>query len=241
MQHKILSLIDLTSLNDNDTDAVITKLCQKAVTAYGHVAAVCVYPQFVKLAAQLLKETPVKIATVANFPQGNFLLPDVLSVIQKSIQDGAHEIDVVFPYSHYLNGDVDYAKEFIKKCKETCGNNITLKVILETGAFQDMHVLADAARDVLLSGADFLKTSTGKIEKGATPEAADVLLKAIKEYSPSPKRTVGFKASGGVRTIEQASQYIQIANDIMCSDWVSPKTFRLGASQLLDAVIAELK
>lgn len=234
---KIISLIDLTSLNDSDTEETITALCQKANTALGSVAAVCVYPQFVKLAKSKLQNTPVKIATVANFPHGKDSLENVLSSIQQSIQDGADEIDVVFPYEKFLQGEVEFVVDFIRACKKICGKEILLKVILETGALKDSQIISAASVNALKAGADFIKTSTGKTAAGATPEAATVMLVAIKEMTEELHRSFGFKASGGVRTIEQAKQYLTLADKIMGPDWVTPKTFRLGASQLLDVVL----
>ena len=236
----ILTLLDLTGLNDSDTEITIADLCKKAVTPYGHVAAVCIYPQFVSQAKNLLRETAVKIATVANFPAGTDSEKDVIASIQKSIQSGANEIDVVFPYQDYLEGKVDEARQFIKACKTTCGEDIILKVILETGAFKDTDHIADASRDILLAGADFLKTSTGKIPTGATIPAATAMIMTIKQMSSQINHPLGFKAAGGIRTIEQASQYINLATEMMGPNWVQPQTFRIGASQLMDAVIAIL-
>lgn len=237
----ILTVMDLTSLNESDTETSITAFCQKAVTPFGHVAAVCVFPQFVKQVKAALNDSTVKIATVANFPRGNEAIDDVISSISQSIRDGAQEIDVVFPYERYLAGDVEFSIDFIKKCKAACGERILLKVILETGAFPDTQMIAAASRDMILAGADFLKTSTGKIAEGATPQAATAMLMAIKEMSAELNRKVGFKASGGVRTIEQASEYIDLAIKIKGPDWVTPHTFRLGASQLLDVVLQVLR
>lgn len=231
---KLLSLIDLTSLNDSDSSESITALCQKAVTSLGHVAAVCVYPQFVKKASSLLVGTPVKIATVVNFPHGTDPLDLVSELIQQVVHDGAQEVDVVFPYSEYLAGHKFAARDFIKTCKEQCGEHILLKVILETGALQDPEVIAEVAREAVEAGADFLKTSTGKIAVGATLEAAQAMLMVIKESD----RLVGLKVSGGVRTIEQAEKYISLAEQIMGEGWVSPETFRIGASQLADEILA---
>lgn len=237
---KILNLIDLTSLNENDTEETTAALCEKAVTQFGSVAAVCVYPKFVKQAVQLLKESSVKIATVVNFPQGNDPLDVVINTIQQSIQDGAQEIDVVFPYTRFLGGETEFASDYIKQCKKTCGKKVLLKVILESGAFSDSQMLANASHVALLAGADFLKTSSGKISVGATLQAAKTMLIAIKEMSPQLNRPLGFKVSGGVRTIDQSNQYIALSGEIMGAGWVTPQTFRIGASQLLDAVIKEL-
>lgn len=235
---QILSLIDLTSLNETDTEETITALCKKAMTPFGHVAAVCVYPPFVKKSAHVLSGTAVKIATVANFPSGNLALADVVSLIKQSIVQGANEIDVVFPYENYLAGNKAAACDFISACKAACGEAVLLKVILESGAFTEDEDLAQACRDVMLAGADFLKTSTGKIAQGATPAAAKIMLLAIKELSPQLNRLVGFKASGGVRTVSQALDYLALASDIFGAEWITPRTFRFGASQLLEEILS---
>lgn len=237
MFSNIVSCIDLTSLNTSDTTENISALCKKAVTPMGQVAAVCIYPQFVTLARQLLQKTSVKIATVANFPGGDEVSESVFANIQMSINNGAQEIDVVFPYKSYLSGDEKSPVEFIKKCKSICGEQVVLKVILETGALPDEHVIAEISRKALQAGADFLKTSTGKIAVGATPEAVRVMLLVIKSMSQECHRAFGLKVSGGVRTVEHALQYIQLASDIMGVDWVTPKTFRIGASGLLDDIL----
>lgn len=232
---KIISLVDLTTLNESDTETVVAALCQKAVNHYGHVAAVCIYPAFVKYAVEQLVDSPVKVATVANFPHATDSLENVQATITQSIADGVDEIDVVFPYPAYLAGDRQTAKNFIAECKKACGKNIVLKVILETGVLKTVDIIAAVSADVIEAGADFLKTSTGKTAIGATLEAAAAMLLVIRQ-SGLP---VGFKASGGVRTIEQACQYIGLANQIMGPEWVSPRTFRLGASQLVDAILLD--
>ena len=231
----ILSLLDLTSLNDDDTTSTIETLCQKAATAQGPVAAVCVYPEFVKNAVTVLQTSPVKVATVANFPQGTDSLENVLPVIQKAIHDGAQEIDVVFPYEQFLTGDWQTAGHFIKTCKAACGSQILLKVILETGVLKEKPIITNACEIALQNGANFIKTSTGKVAVGATLEAAEVILLAMKRAS----QPVGFKVSGGIRTIEEAEQFINLANQIMGTDWVSPNSFRIGASSLIDAIVTK--
>lgn len=233
---KILSLIDYTSLNESDTAEDISKLCEKAINPHGHVAAICVLPRFIPQIKRSLSATPIKIATVANFPSGNEALEDVILVIQKAIHDGAQEIDVVMPYNQYLAGKTEEAKNFIQKCKENCGNRVLLKVILESGAFKDEALLRAASHDMILAGADFLKTSTGKVEIGATPEAAKIILNVIQQANAANHRRVGFKVSGGVRTVEQAQHYITLVQEIMGPQWVSAETFRIGASQLVDAL-----
>jgi deoxyribose-phosphate aldolase len=236
---QLISLIDLTSLGEQDTPAMISALCQKAILPRGHVAAVCVYPQFVPTALAELNSTPVKIATVANFPHGTSPINEVVTAIENAIKAGAEEIDVVFPYQRYLAGDTGGAEEFIRQCKIACGP-VLLKVILETGAYPTTESLAIAATIAVIGGADFLKTSTGKIATGATPEAATILLSVIKTLQPTTDRPLGFKASGGVRTFQQAASYVYLANQLLGPAWVNPATFRLGASQLLNVLTASL-
>lgn len=229
----LLQFIDLTSLNDSDTIETVSAVCQKAVTPLGHVAAVCFYPQFVKFAKSKLANTPVNIATVVNFPYGNDSPEQVLSMTHQAIVDGANEIDVVFPYVDFLKGDKETPYELIRQCKAVCGETILLKVILETGALTHDALIAEVSYNVSHAGADFLKTSTGKISVGATLDAARVMLETIKKIP----RSIGLKISGGVRTIDQAEQYIKLAQHIMGREWISPAHFRIGASQLLDQIL----
>ncbi len=151
---------------------------------------------------------------------------------------GADEIDLVLPYRDYLEGNKATAITLIKSAKHACGNKC-LKVILETGELKDNTMIANASSDCLAAGADFLKTSTGKIATGATLEAAATMLQAIRAYQATNTRTIGFKASGGIRTVKGAIEYIALANLIMGSDWVKSQTFRIGASSLLDALLKE--
>jgi deoxyribose-phosphate aldolase len=228
--------MDLTSLNEADDSTTISVLCRKAVKSDTHVAAVCVYPAFVKQAANALRETSVKVATVVNFPYGNDPLDSVIQSIQSALNDGAEEIDMVFPYSRYLQGEESYVLNYLRTCKSICGD-VILKVILETGALKEEKMIAKASELAIEAGADFLKTSTGKISVGATLEAAAVMLQRIKQSS---HRSVGLKVSGGIRTIPDALEYIALAEKIMGIPWVNPLHFRIGASQLLDLCQSKL-
>lgn len=239
--HKLIGLIDLTSLNDTDTNASIAAFCEKAQTSFGHVAAVCVYPQFVRLCAAQFAGTPVRTATVVNFPEGRDDLDSVLLATGRALDDGAQEIDVVFPYSRFLAGDKDFAHIFVESCKAACGDNVQLKVILETGAMPDVESIAEASRVALIAGADFIKTSTGKIPAGASLEAAAAMLLVIRELTPQLKRRSGIKVSGGIREIPQAAAYVELAEKIMGKDWVAPETFRIGASRLVDEMRKEVE
>ncbi|MBX3708323.1 MAG: deoxyribose-phosphate aldolase [Gammaproteobacteria bacterium] len=230
---RILGLVDLTSLNSTDTEQSVTTLCEKAQTPWGPVAAVCVYPQFVHLAVVELNHTPVKVATVTNFPEGENTLDSVLMEIGRALQDGVQEIDVVFPYQRYLAGEREYAQTFISTCKAACGERVLLKAILETGILSDLDKIANASLDVLGAGADFIKTSTGKVSQGATLEAAAVMLLVAQQAVSQLKRECGVKIAGGVREIHQAAQYVELADNIMGRERVKTSTFRIGTSKLL--------
>ncbi len=232
---KIISVIDLTSLNDSDDDKTIIQLCQLATTPLGPVAAVCIYPRFVPLAVKQLQDTPIPVATVSNFPNGDQPLEQVLTEIKASLNNGAAEIDVVMPYHAYLRGDREGVRHFLAACKSTCDQKI-LKVILETGALDQPEIIANATHDAITAGADFIKTSTGKHPIGATLAAAEIILKTIlaSEYE------VGLKVSGGIRTIAQACSYIELSENILGEEWLAAGNFRIGASHLLHEVTHNL-
>lgn len=227
---RALACLDLTALGDKEDALTTTALCSRAVTAHGPVAAVCLWPAYVAQAKAELAGSGVKIATVVNFPSGLEPLDAVLAATRAALADGADEIDMVLPFPRWLRGEKVMATTMIARVKEVCGSK-TLKVILESGAFPSIDKLAAACVDALEAGADFLKTSTGKIAQGATPEAARVLLEASK------RGRVGVKISGGVRTLADAEIYLALADEIRGPDWAGPSTFRFGASGLLDALL----
>lgn len=236
---KALSLMDLTSLNDNDSDAVIQALCQQANTPEGHPAAVCVYPKFIKTAkAELAKLSlaEVKIATVTNFPDGSDNIERAVSETAQAVQDGADEVDVVFPYQALMAGNADVGFELVKQCKIACGDNVQLKVIIESGVLEHDSLIKQASEISIAAGADFIKTSTGKVSVNATLPAAKVMIHAIKDS----QKPVGFKAAGGVRSAEDAAEYLNLASSIMGESWVSTRTFRFGASSLLGSLLETL-
>jgi len=235
---RAIPLVDLTSLNDDDSDEKIAKLCAQAVTPSGSVAAVCIYGRFIPIAKGRLGGTGVRVAAVANFPAGTASVQDTADEVRSLVAAGADEVDVVLPYRELLAGKESHARELLATCRLVCGTGVTLKAILETGAFgEDDDRLAAAAELAIGSGADFLKTSTGKISVGATSFAATCLLEAIR----SSGREVGFKASGGIRDTSQAAAYLSLADRIMGPWWATPATFRFGASSLLGNLLACLK
>lgn len=233
---QILPLIDLTTLSADDTDEKILALCAQAQTPYGNVAAVCIYSKFVPLAKKTLKNTSIKVATVVNFPTGNLPIAPVTLEIKNAVASEADEIDVVFPYRAFLDNHKKESQKFVQICKDSCPKGVSLKVILETGAFPNVESIYEASALIIDAGADFLKTSTGKIETGATIEAATAMLLAIKQS----KKSVGFKASGSVRDVKDAYRYLSSAEHIMGKNWINPKTFRFGASALLKDTLANL-
>ena len=234
---RALRCLDLTDLTETCTDQSIDALCRKAVDPRGPVAAVCVWPQFVVRARGALKGSPVRIVTVVNFPAGGEDVSRVTDDVQEALSDGAHEIDLVLPYGAVRRGDLDAATEMVEAVREMAGQDHLLKVILETGELKDPTLIETASRIAIEAGADFIKTSTGKTPVSATPEAAEIMLNAIKASG----RTLGLKPSGGIRTLADAGLYLGLADRIMGPGWANPRTFRIGASSVYDALIAAIE
>ncbi|WP_420549878.1 deoxyribose-phosphate aldolase [Curvivirga sp.] len=232
---KSIACLDLTSLNDGDTEDDVKALCAKAQTTHGNTAAVCVWPRFAALAVDLLKDTDIKVAAVANFPDGGSDVDQAVSTTKQIVEAGAHEVDVVFPYRAYLRGDGDIATQLVSATKAACGDHVKLKVIIESGELATEAAIRGASEISLKAGADFIKTSTGKSPISATPEAAKTMLEAIKAHGSG-----AFKASGGIRDTETAAQYLQIAADVMGEDWINADHFRFGASGVLTNLLAVL-
>jgi deoxyribose-phosphate aldolase len=226
-----VGLIDLTTLEDDDTPEKVRALCEKAETPRGPVAAVCILPGLAAVAVEALQGSPVKVATVSNFPDGAYDPDGAAATAAQAVADGVDEVDVVAPWRSVLQGDDEALARLVAATKDACGDR-TLKVILETGSHPDpltTRAMADAA---LSAGAFFLKTSTGKFGPGADLGSARVLLEAVRDYG---KGVV--KVSGGVRTAEQADDYMRLAAAILGEDAVTPERFRIGASSLLDALL----
>lgn len=236
---RALQLMDLTTLNDNDTDASVIALCHQAKSPAGHTAAVCVYPRFVPVARKTLKEigaVDIKIATVTNFPHGNDDIGIAVAETKAAAAYGADEVDVVFPYRALMAGNQEIGFELVKACKAACGDDVMLKVIIESGELKTPELIRAASEIAIAAGADFIKTSTGKVAVNATPEAAKIMLEVIKEKNPA----VGFKAAGGVKNAQQAADYLALAESVLGENWVSAKTFRFGASSLLGSLLQTL-
>jgi deoxyribose-phosphate aldolase len=231
-----LSLLDLTNLRDDCDNAAIENLCLRAQTPYGNSAAICIWPRFIAHARSILGSGhPVRIATVVNFPSGDLAVAEVVEETKKAVEDGADEIDLVIPYKAFIAGDEAAVTTMVEAVRAACLQS-TLKVILETGEIRDMALVRRAAELAIAAGADFIKTSTGKVQVNATLEAADIMLRAIRES----KAKVGFKPAGGISTVSDADLYLRLAESILGPNWVMPSTFRFGASSLLDDILAVL-
>jgi deoxyribose-phosphate aldolase len=234
LARRLIAMLDLTTLEDDDTPERIAALCRDALTPAGPVAAVCVYPRFVAQAKTALSGTEIKVATVIDFPGGLGTPETVLRETEEALAAGADEIDLVFPYRRFLADAPPPASKNIRAVREVADYAVRLKVILEVGAYPDAAWLAQAADVAIQGGADFLKTSTGKHATGASLEAAATILSVIAE-SGLP---IGFKVSGGVREPAQAASYLTLAESILGPDWATPRTFRIGASSLLPKLLA---
>ena len=232
---RALRMLDLTNLNDECDEAAIDALAARACTEHGHVAALCVWPAFVDHAHGLVGHRGVKVATVVNFPRGDDPVSDVTDLTKKAVSDGADEIDMVIPYRSLMEGREEVVLTRIKRVKAAAGG-ATVKAILETGVLSDPDLIRKASDMAIEAGADFIKTSTGKVPVNATLAAARIMLTAIRD-SGAP---VGFKPAGGVKTTEQAGHYLDLADEIMGEGWATPDTFRFGASGVLDDLLATL-
>jgi len=233
---RALASLDLTDLADDCDAAAIERLSARAVTAHGPVAAVCIWPRFVAQAGPLLAGTEVRIATVVNFPSGNEPPEIVEADIRYASADGADEIDLVLPYRALAAGRDGEARAIVALARATAPGAV-LKVILETGELRDPGLIEHAATLAIAEGADFIKTSTGKVSLNATPEAARIMLEAI----AGSGRPVGLKPAGGIKSVADAGEYLALADEIMGPGWATPKRFRLGASGVLDAILATLE
>jgi deoxyribose-phosphate aldolase len=240
---RVIGLIDLTNLSDDCSENDVVELCSRAHGPHGNVAAVCVWPRFVSRAVRELTATDVRVATVVNFPHGRDSVDQVVDSVKRCVADGTDEIDLVIPYEKFRDSSDDEGDRavvhMVAKVKESLPENRLLKVILETGELRDRDLVDRAARLAVASGADFIKTSTGKTPVSATPEAVETMLSVLRE-SPRIDRRVGIKPSGGIRTVDEAARYLAMADRIMGPDWATPETFRFGASGLLDAVESDL-
>ena len=242
-----VAMMDLTTLEGKDTAGKVRQLCQKAMRpldsdpSIGPCAAICVYPNHVPTAKEALRGSNVKVASVATaFPSGQSPLDIKLDDVRRAVDFGADEIDMVIDRGAMLVGD--YAKVFdeIAQTKEACGA-AHLKVILETGELGTYDVIRKASELSIAAGADFIKTSTGKIQPAATPPVTLLKLEVIRDHYDASGRRIGMKPAGGVRTAKQALHYLVIVKETLGDAWLDPDLFRFGASALLNDVLMQLE
>ncbi|MCL2682852.1 MAG: deoxyribose-phosphate aldolase [Bacteroidales bacterium] len=254
LNKKIMSFIDLTTLEGSDTKEKIIALCHKA--KHHQTAAICVYPPFAKLVREQLLGTNIQTACVAGaFPAGQSPIHIKTAEVTYTIEQGAQEIDMVISRGTFLEGDYATVGAEIKAIRDVCistslsdqrrdversrNDRVCLKVILETGELQTLENIKLASEIAIanINDGDFIKTSTGKVAVNATPEAAFVMLNAIKtEYQKTGKK-IGFKPAGGVSTPADAEIYVKLVYGILGEEWLTPKLFRIGASRLVDALV----
>lgn len=236
LARRVRALIDLTDLSDSCSPEQIDRLCSRAVDHVPSVPAVCVWPSFVAQAAERLRGSGVRVATVVNFPAGGVDVVATEAEVRAALGNGADEIDLVLPYRALLAGDTDTARRMVEAVRTLVRPPAHLKVILETGGYPSQREVRAAADLAIAAGADFVKTSTGKTDRSASAEAVRTLLEAIRDAG----RPVGVKPSGGIRSLDDAAQYLALADEVMGRGWATAATFRFGASGLLDAVDASI-
>lgn len=253
MLRRIFACIDNTTLSATDNEATVEAFCRRTLelkiqnsefkiqnSELNHVAAVCVYPRFVAVARRVLEGSGIGVASVAGaFPHGQLPLELRVAEVEYAVAQGADEVDIVVSRGALLAGRHEEVRREVEAMKRACGHRC-LKAILETGELPSPTLVRTAAELAIEGGADFVKTSTGKIAAGATPEAAEAMLQAVADFRRATGRTIGFKAAGGIRTPDQALQYATLAVRHMGDEYLHPSHFRIGASSLTEALLARL-
>ena len=245
-----LSAVDLTTLTCNDSVESVTDFAKRTVTFpekypdIPNVASICIYPSFVETVGVAVDGTPMRITSVAGgFPSSQTFLEVKMLEVAMAVENGADEVDIVLNVGKMLTGAYDEAANEVEMIRSEMGDDIVLKVIIESGALKTPELIRKASLLAMFAGADFVKTSTGKIDVAATPEAAVVMCEAIRDYYEKTSRKVGFKAAGGVRTPEDAALYYTIVEEILGKEWLTTDLFRIGASSaannLLSAIVGE--
>lgn len=242
------SCIDLTTLSPRDSRSSVEQFATKAIEFPIHfpdinnVASICIYPPFIETVGLAIGASNMAITSVSGgFPSSQTFLEVKMLETSMAVENGADEIDVVISIGEFLNGEYELVASEIECLKSELGDDAILKVILETGELQDADLIYRASMLVMYAGADFIKTSTGKVAVSATPEAAVVMCLAIKDYYARTGKKIGFKAAGGVATAEDSAYYYSIVETILGEEWLTPKYFRIGASSLAGKLLSAIK
>ena len=240
--------IELTTLKTTDSDTSVLAFTERVndfdneYPDLPHVATICVYPCFAKTVAESLEVDGVEIACVSgSFPSSQARIEVKVAETSLAVADGATEIDIVMPVGKFLSADYEGVCDDIAELKAACGESVAMKVILETGALKTASNIKKASILSMYAGADYIKTSTGKIEPAATPEAAYVMCQAIKEYYDKTGIQIGFKPAGGINSVMDALIYYTIVKEVLGKKWLTNKWFRLGTSRLANMLLSELK
>lgn len=243
----LLSTIELTSLKVTDNEDSILQMVERVNSfvndnpALPHPAGICVYPRFVNIVSNSLEVEEMEISTVCGGFPSSQTFPELKTVeTALAVKDGATEIDAVLPVGFFLAEDYDTIYNEIDEIKLACGQDVPLKIILETGALQTAVNVKKAAILAIYSGADYIKTSTGKIEPGATPSAVYTMCQTIREYYEQTGTAIGIKIAGGVRTTEDALKYYTIVKEVLGEEWLNNRLFRIGASGLANNILSEI-
>ena len=241
------SAVDLTTLSCTDSVESVTEFAGKAVKFYRqfphlpNVASICIYPPFVETVGLAVDDTPMRITSVAGgFPSSQTFLEVKMLETAMAVENGADEIDIVINVGKMLEGHYDEVANEVEVLRGEAGEDVVLKVILETGALKTPELIRRAALLAMFAGADFVKTSTGKIDVAATPEAAVVMCRAIRDYYDKTGRMVGFKPAGGVRSAADAVLYYTVVREILGERWLTPQFFRIGASSVANALLSAI-
>lgn len=241
-----LSMIDLTTLEGKDTEGKVRQMCYKAMHLHDHlpglptVAAVCVYPTMVRIAKDALKGSAIKVASVATaFPAGQSTADVKLIDTRFAVSEGADEVDMVISRGEFLSGNYNYVFDEIAAIKEACGT-ARLKVILETGELSTLDNVRRASEIAMRAGADFIKTSTGKVSPAATPQVTLVMLEAIRDYYYETGKMIGMKPAGGISTAKAALQNLVMVKETLGNAWLDNHWFRFGASSLANDILMQL-
>ena len=241
-----LSMIDLTTLEGKDSLGKVRQLCYKASHLHDQfsnlpqVAAVCMYPNMVEVAKKALKSSSIKIAAVATaFPSGMATLEAKLNEVKSVVDAGVDEVDMVISRGRFLQGDYSYVFDEVAKVKNTCGQ-AHLKVILETGELITLDNVRKASDLAMEAGADFIKTSTGKVKPAATPSVVLVMLEAIRDFYKRTGKIVGMKPAGGISNAKLAIQYLVMVRETLGQEWLTPDRFRFGASSLANDILMQI-
>lgn len=240
--------IELTTLKTTDSDTSVLAFTERVndfdneYPDLPHVATICVYPCFAKTVAESLEVDGVEIACVSgSFPSSQARIEVKVAETSLAVADGATEIDIVMPVGKFLSGDYEGVCDDIAELKAACGEDVAMKVILETGALKTASNIKKASILSMYAGADYIKTSTGKLEPAATPEAAYVMCQAIKEYYDKTGIQIGFKPAGGINSVMDALIYYTIVKEVLGEKWLTNKWLRLGTSRLANMLLSELK